>query len=66
MESDAIYGVGKFEGGSYFWKGGSRKGGGVRTNPPNPPPGYGPDIEVSSGMSRSCWDKQPNRLFLLK
>ena len=30
LESDARYGVGKFErggGGSYFWKGGSRKGG---------------------------------------
>ena len=44
LESDARYGVGKFErggGGSYFWKGGSRKGGFGRT--PRTPPGYGPD-----------------------
>ena len=40
LESDARYGVGKFERrGSYFWKGGSRKGGFGRT-----PPGYGPGI----------------------
>ena len=39
LESDARYGVGKFEregGGSYFWKGGSRKGGFGRT--PRTPP----------------------------
>ena len=43
LEYDARYGVGKFErggGGSYFWKGGSRKGGFGRT--PRTPPGYGP------------------------
>ena len=45
LESDARYGVGKFErgGGSYFWKGGSRKGGFGRT-PRTPPPGYGPAL----------------------
>ena len=37
-----LSGIGKFErGGSYFWKGGSRKGGFGRSGTP---PGYGPDI----------------------
>ena len=49
LESDARYGVGKFErggGGFVFLEGGFAKRG-VRTNPPNPPPpGYGPDDEV--------------------
>ena len=30
-------------GGSYIWKGGSRKGGFGRTSRTRPPPGYGPD-----------------------
>ena len=41
MELESLSGGG---GGSYFWKGGSRKGGFGRT--PRTPPGYGPDIII--------------------
>ena len=37
-------------GGSYFWKGGSRKGGFGRTH--RTPPGYGPDQQGRVGVQR--------------
>ena len=48
LESDARYGGGHLGGGSYFWKGGSRKGGFGRT--PRTPPGYGPEHYISIAL----------------
>ena len=44
MEFDVRYAVLEAcgVGGSYFWKGGSQKGG--SDEPPEPPPGYGPAL----------------------
>ena len=54
LESDARYGVGKFErggGGSYFWKGGF-------ANPPNPP-GYGP-AQMLPSANMKCSAARPS------
>ena len=59
LESDARYGVGKFEGGSYFWKGRSRKGGGDSEEPPEPTlPGYRPAMSSTTrhqAIVIKCW-----------